>query len=375
MDVLHERVAGLDVHQKTIVACVRRIEDGKVVRECRTFETTTAGLLTLLAWLRECRCTHVGMEATGVYWKPVWNILSDGDFELIVANAAHIKNVPGRKTDLNDAMWIADLVACGLIRASFVPDEPLQQLRSLMRTRKQFSREQTRHVQRIQKTLEEANIKLSTVISDLMGASGRRILQAMIAGVRHPGQLVQLADRRIKASRTELYEALHGRLTEHHGFLLRVHLEQYDWLAATIAQIDRQVEAALTRLDHEAAAGRVTNRDLILLCTIPGVSTLAAITGRCGSAGGQRWKFCSRIAPAPTSTRACPRESGGHGRGLRATHSGRHDQTRGADLQDDHQRTAGVVGMARRRGLHLHCDGGDRGLLEAGVAYPERRRF
>ena len=276
MDVLHERVAGLDVHQKTIVACVRRIEDGKVARECRTFETTTAGLLTLLAWLRECRCTHVGMEATGIYWKPVWNILSDGDFELIVANAAHIKNVPGR---LNDAMWIADLVACGLIRASFVPDEPLQQLRSLMRTRKQFTREQTRHVQRIQKTLEEANIKLSTVISDLMGASGRRILGAMIAGVRAPGQLVQLADRRIKASRTELYEALHGRLTEHHGFLLRVHLEQYDSLAATIGQIDRQVEAALTRLNQESAAGRVTYRDLIaLLCTIPGVSTLAAIT-------------------------------------------------------------------------------------------------
>ena len=279
MDVLHERVAGLDVHQKTVVACVRRMADGKVVRECRTFETTTAGLLALLAWLRECRCTNVGMEATGVYWKPVWNILSDGDFQLIVANAAHIKNVPGRKTDLNDAMWIADLVACGLIRASFVPDERLQELRSLMRTRKQFSREQTRHVQRIQKTLEEANIKLSAVISDIMGASGRRILQAMIAGVRDPGRLVQLADRRLKASRTELYEALHGRLTEHHGFLLRVHLEQYDALAATIAQIDRQVEAALTRLDQEWVVGRLTYRDLIaLLCTIPGVSTLAAIT-------------------------------------------------------------------------------------------------
>ena len=279
MDVLHERVAGLDVHQKTIVACVRRMAEGKVERECRTFETTTAGLLVLLAWLQECRCTHVGMEATGVYWKPVWNILSDGDFELIVANAAHIKNVPGRKTDRNDAMWIADLVACGLIRASFVPDEPLQQLRSLMRTRKQFSREQTRHVQRIQKTLEEANIKLSAVISDIMGASGRRIVQAMIAGVRDPGQLVQLADRRLKASRTELYEALRGRLTEHHGFLLRVHLEQHDALAATIRQIDRQVEVALTRLDQERATGRITYRDLIaLLCTIPGVSTLAAIT-------------------------------------------------------------------------------------------------
>src|SRR5499427_3258365 len=158
MDVMHERVAGLDVHKATIVACVRLMAGGKVSRECRTFDTTTAGLEALLSWLTESGCTHVAMEATGVYWKPVWNILSDGDFELIVANAAHIKNVPGRKTDLNDAMWIADLVACGLIRASFVPDEPLQQLRSLMRTRKQFSREQTRHVQRIQKTLEEANI-------------------------------------------------------------------------------------------------------------------------------------------------------------------------------------------------------------------------
>src|SRR5215472_18742248 len=205
MDVLHERVAGLDVHQKTIVACVRRMEDGKVARECRTFETTTAGLLTLLAWLRECRCTHVGMEATGVYWKPVWNILSDGDFELIVANAAHIKNVPGRKTDLNDAMWIADLQACGLIKASFVPPEEMQELRSLTRTRKQLVREQTRHAQRIQKTLAEANIRLDSVLSDPMGASGRRIIEAMIAGVRQPRKMAELASKQIKASPKELY--------------------------------------------------------------------------------------------------------------------------------------------------------------------------
>jgi transposase len=279
MDVLHERVAGLDVHQKTIVACVRLMDGGKVKRECRSFETTTAGLLALLGWLRECRCTHVAMEATGVYWKPVWNILGDGDFALIVANAAHIKNVPGRKTDLNDAMWIADLVACGLIRASFVPDEPLQQLRSLMRTRKQLSREQTRHVQRMQKTLEEANIKLAAVISDIMGASGRRIIQAMIAGVRDPSMLASLADRRIKASPRELYDALHGRLTDHHRFLLQLHLGQYDALSAAIGQIDGQVNAAVARLDQDVAAGRATFRDLIaLLCTIPGVSTLAAIT-------------------------------------------------------------------------------------------------
>jgi len=141
MEVMHERVAGLDVHKAMIVACVRVMSEGKVKRECRTFETSTAGLEALLDWLTASGCTHVAMEATGVYWKPVWNILSDGAFELIVANAAHIKNVPGRKTDVNDATWIADLVACGLIRASFVPDETIQELRSLLRARKQLTRD------------------------------------------------------------------------------------------------------------------------------------------------------------------------------------------------------------------------------------------
>jgi transposase len=175
MDVMHERVAGLDVHKANVVACVRIQAHRPAKRECRTFATTTDGLRALLTWLSECRCTRVAMEATGVYWMPVWKILSDGDFELIVANAAHIKNVPGRKTDLNDAMWIADLVACGLIGASFVPHEEMQELRALMRTRKQLTREQTRHVQRLQKTLTEANIHLDQVICDIVGASGRRI--------------------------------------------------------------------------------------------------------------------------------------------------------------------------------------------------------
>ena len=279
MDILHERVAGLDVHQATIVACVRRVDGAKVRRQCRSFATTTAGLRDLLAWLRAGRCSHVAMEATGVYWKPVWNILSDGDFELIVANAAHIKNVPGRKTDMNDAMWIADLVACGLLKASFVPAESLQELRSLMRTRKQLSREQTRHVQRIQKTLEQANIKLSTVICDVLGVNGRRMIEAMIAGGDDPGQLAGLADRRLKASAAELYEALHGRLTNHHRFLLQLHLGQYDALDLAIARIDRQVDAAVAKLDEEAADGQAPFRHLIaLLCTIPGVSVLAAIT-------------------------------------------------------------------------------------------------
>jgi len=220
MEEMHERVAGLDVHKAMIVACVRLMEGGKVSRECRTFDTTTAGLLALLAWLSEAGCSHVAMEATGVYWKPVWNILSDGDFELTVANAAHIKNVPGRKTDVNDAMWIADLVACGLIKASFIPDQEIQELRSLLRARKQLTREQSSHTLRIQKTLEEANIKLDSVISDILGASGRRMIEAMIGGLRNPFKLAELADRRIKAQPKALYDALHGRLTDHHRFML-----------------------------------------------------------------------------------------------------------------------------------------------------------
>jgi transposase len=279
MDIIHERVAGLDVHKATIVACVRLGAGRKVTRECRTFETTTDGLLALSVWLGECRCSHVAMEATGVYWMPVWKILSDGDFTLVVANAAHIKNVPGRKTDMNDAMWIADLLACGLIKAGFVPEEDVQELRSLLRTRKQLGREQTRHVQRIQKTLSEANIQLDSVLSDIMGASGRRMIEAMIAGVRNPRQLAALASAQIKATPKQLYDALHGRLTDHHRFLLNLHLRQWDSLDATIREIDLEVEARIVRMDKEVKAGEAPFRDLIdLLCTIPGVSTLSART-------------------------------------------------------------------------------------------------
>jgi transposase len=279
MEVIHRRVAGLDVHKATVVACVRLMANRKVSRECRTFATTTEGLLALLAWLTECRCTHVAMEATGVYWTPVWKILSEGRFELIVANAAHIKQVPGRKTDMNDAMWIADLLACGLIRASFVPEEEIQELRSLMRTRKQVVREQTRQVQRIQKTLAEANIRLDTVISDIVGVSGRRMIEAMIAGVRNPHQLAALAHRGIKASPKELYDALHGRLTDHHRFLLQLHLTQWDAADAAIQHIDREVDGRIERMDAAAKDGQVPFRALILLlCSIPGVSVLSATT-------------------------------------------------------------------------------------------------
>ena len=259
------------------MACVRLTVRRKPTRECRTFATTTEGLLALLAWLTASRCTQVAMEATGVYWTPVWKILSAGDFTLIVANAAHIKQVPGRKTDINDAMWIADLLACGLIKASFVPEEDIQELRALMRTRKQLGREQTRHVQRLQKTLEEANINPGFNPGDIMGVSGRRMIEAMIAGERDPHRLAALADRGIKAAPKALYDALHGRLREHHRFLLKLHLQQWDALDAAIRQIDRQVAGQIARMDEEAADDASPFRELILrLSAIPGVSRLSA---------------------------------------------------------------------------------------------------
>jgi transposase len=279
MEVIHDCAAGLDVHKDTVVACVRTMSGAKAMRECRTYETTTDGLLALLEWLRSSGCSVAAMEATGVYWLPVWKILSDGDFELVLANAAHIKAVPGRKTDMNDAMWIADLAAHGLIKASFVPDEELHELRTLMRTRKQLTREQTRHVQRIQKTLTEANIRLDSVISDIMGASGRRMIEAMVAGQRDPRKLAALAHCSVKATPKQLYDALHGRLTEHHRFLLKLHLGQWDALDASIRIIDREVDARVARLNEEGPAGKARFSDLIdLLDTIPGVNKLSAVS-------------------------------------------------------------------------------------------------
>lgn len=279
MEVIHERAAGLDVHKDNVVASVRLNSGRSAEREFRTFDTTTAGLEALRDWLTSYGCTLVAMEATGVYWMPVFKIVSEGEFDLIVANAAHIKAVPGRKTDMNDAMWIADLAAFGLLKASFVPDEDLHALRTLMRTRKPLVREQTRHVQRIQKTLTEANIRLDSVISDIMGVNGRRIIEAMIAGVRDPRKLAALGDRRLKATPKQLYDALHGRLTEPHRFLLKLHIGQYDGLEATIRAVDAEVEMRVATMDKEAQAGQAPFSGLIdLLVSIPGVSQLSALT-------------------------------------------------------------------------------------------------
>ena len=202
MEVLYPRCAGLDVHKDTVVASARLATGRDVGIEVQTFATTTAGLLALSAWLAERGCTHVAMEATGVYWKPVWHVLSDGDFALVLANAAHVKNVPGRKTDVADATWLAELLAHGLVRASFVPDAPTQALRALLRTRKQLVRERASHVQRLQKALEDANLKLSSVLADVTGVSGRAIVEALIAGETDPATLAALAHQRVKAPRS-----------------------------------------------------------------------------------------------------------------------------------------------------------------------------
>jgi transposase len=266
MEVLHAHCAGLDVHKDSVVACVRHMADSKVTTVVKTFKTTTQELMALSDWLSTEGATHIAMEATGVYWKPVWHILSDGEFELVLANAAHVKNVPGRKTDVNDAMWLADLMAHGLIRPSFVPDEPTQQMRDLLRTRKQMVRERSSHIQRIQKTLEDANIKLDSVVTDILGLSGRRIIEALIAGQTMPQALASLAHRRIHATSAELEAALRGRVTRHHRFLLKLHLDQID-----------AIDAALARIDEEVSANVEPFRAAIeLLSSIPGIGSLAA---------------------------------------------------------------------------------------------------
>lgn len=267
MNLLHPRCAGLDVHQQSVVACARVQDGAPAVYETRTFETTTKGLLELSEWLSAHGCTHAAMEATGVYWKPVWHVL-EGSIELMLANAQHIKNVPGRKSDVSDAEWIADLAAHGLIRASFVPPVATQQMRDLMRTRKQFVREQVRHTQRIQKTLEDANIKLTSMLSDVMGQSGRKILDAIVAGETDPEKLADLTDYRVRATRSAKVEALRGRVSNHHRLLLKLHLAQVDALDASIAAIDKEVERSL-----EPFRAKVK-----LLATMPGVSELVAQT-------------------------------------------------------------------------------------------------
>jgi transposase len=264
MEILYPRCAGLDVHKDMVMARVRCVSE-PAVDETRSFATTTGALIELQEWLSSHAVTHVAMEATGVYWKPVWHLLEE-HFELVLANAQHIKNVPGRKTDVNDAAWIADLLAHGLISASFVPPKPIQELRDLTRTRKQLVREVSQHSLRIQKTLEDANIKLGSVLSDVLGHSGRAILNALIAGETDPERLADLARGNARKKRAELIQALHGRISAHHRRLLKLHLGLIDSLQQALATVDADVGKTLAPIEECAR----------LLTTMPGVSELTA---------------------------------------------------------------------------------------------------
>jgi transposase len=234
MDTIHPRCAGLDVHKKTVVACVRVVgPDGAVESVTRTFGTMTADLLELADWLAAMGVTHAAMEATGVYWKPVWHLLEDR-FELMLVNAGHIKQVPGRKTDVKDAEWIAQLLQHGLLSPSFVPPRAIRDLRDLTRQRAVLVRQRAQVANRIEKVLEDANIKLTAVASDVLGASGRDMIAALIAGGEDPERLADLARQRLRAKIPQLRQALHGRVSEPHRFQLRMLMEQ-------VAHLDRQV--------------------------------------------------------------------------------------------------------------------------------------
>lgn len=269
MNILHTCCCGLDIHLKRVVACLLKQGAGGATgeRQIRTFHTTTADLLALSDWLKRQGCTHVAMESTGVYWKPIYNLL-EGEFELVVVNPQHIKALPGRKTDVGDAEWIADLLAHGLLRPSFIPTTPQRDLRELTRYRTTLVQERARLINRLQKVLEDANIKLGAVVSDVTGVSARAMLEALLAGESDPAALAKLARGRLREKREALKAALAGvqagRLRPSHRFLLAQHLEHMDYLEEAIAQVEAEIEARIGPFD--------ANGELELLDTIPGVN-------------------------------------------------------------------------------------------------------
>jgi transposase len=279
VDRLHDRCAGLDVHKKTVVACVRIAgPDGRVDSEVRTFATMTADLLALADWLAEKGVRHVAMESTGVYWKPVWNLL-EGRLELMLVNAQHIKRVPGRKTDVKDAEWIAQLLQHGLLSPSFVPPPPVRELRDLTRQRAQLVADRAGVANRIQKVLEGANIKLSSVATDVLGASGRAMIARLIAGETDPGRLAAEARASLRKKVIPLRRALEGRVTGHHRFQLRLLMDQLGQLEGLIARLDARIAEVMDAPPADGAGGPAPapfREAAERLATIPGVAVRSA---------------------------------------------------------------------------------------------------
>jgi transposase len=264
VELLVARCAGLDVAKDEVVACVR-VPDGHGGRDqqVRTFQTFTSGLEALAGWLTGEGVTQVVMEATGQYWKPVWYLLEEAGFQLLLVNARHVKILPGRKTDVGDAAWLAELLEHGLLRGSFVPPAPIRELRDLTRYRKRLIQAHASEGQRIQKTLEDAGIKLDSVAADVLGASGRAMLAALVAGERDPGVLAELAKGRLRAKLPQLRQALRGRFRAHHALLVRLALDHLEQLEASIAELDAQVDRVIApfaqardRLDTITGVGK-----------------------------------------------------------------------------------------------------------------------
>jgi len=329
MEVLYRVCCGLDVHKKTVVACLRFPgPNGKRAEEVRTFGTTTRELLKLADWLTAAGCTHIAMESTGVYWRPVYQIL-EGAFQLLLVNAQHVKMVPGRKTDIKDCQWIAQLLEHGLLRSSFVPPAPLRELRELTRYRRQLIEEHTREVNRVHKLLETANIKLGDVASDVFGASGRAMLKALIAGERDAATLADLARGLLRKKEAQLREALLGRVTDHHIFMLQGLLHHVEFLDRQIALFDARIEeqtrpfaAALERLDTITGVARRSAEQIVAelgddMSRFPTAAHAASWTGICPgnneSAGkrksgktrkGNRWLRATLVECARGAVRA-----------------------------------------------------------------------
>lgn len=266
MEVLHSRCCGIDIHKRSITVCVLIREAGrKEQKHLREFGTTTSAILNCADWLRSLGVTHVAMESTGVYWRPVWNLL-EGQFDLLLANATHMRNVPGRKTDIKDSEWIAQLLQHGLLKPSFVPNTVLRDLRELSRDRTSLVAERSRLKNRIQKILEEANIKLGSVASDVLGKSGRAMLTAMVEGQENPQHLADLALGQLRLKIPQLVEALRGRVRGVHRFRLKQQLERVDFIDVQIAQLEAEIEKQNAPFDEAVS----------LLAEIPGFDRTTA---------------------------------------------------------------------------------------------------